>query len=432
MSLVSETSPRRTLLIVGGFVATVLCMVGYMLYKAGVDMPLVAQEGYLFAFETQDIDNLVPAGDVLISGVRVGSVQKIDSEPSHATVHVEIDDDSIGLHKGVQIRVGAKSLIGESYVDIIDGTGTPVPSGTTITEASVIENVALQDVVESLDAESLRSLKRVARSLGNATDGNAEEISQTLTGLGYLGRQGYTAIDAIAAQNRDLVSFARRTTLVLQALDASEGQIGDLVRSAQRITSVTNEERADLESTVQQLPGVLFTARQATDDVVRLAAALGPVVGDLRAAAPAVSAAMRRLPGTTADLRTIIPDLEGILDRSPATLDRLPAVSKDVRDLIPVLRETMSQVNPMLAYLEPYGPDLAAFAVNFNAVLRYTDEAGVHYTRLQPIDGSEQAVKASPMKLPRLLTSWNPHPAPGDSARPGVSRPFPWLVEQAK
>jgi len=296
----------------------------------------------------------------------------------------------------------------------------------------VVENVALQDVVASLDPRSLRSLKRLSRTLGLATDGTAEDLSRMLKGLGHIGREGYTAIDAIAAQNKDLAAFAQRTTTVLRALDESEGQVGELIQSAQRITSATSGERANLESTVRLLPGVLASTRLATNDVVELSAALDPVVSDLRAAAPALNAALGRLPGTSADLRGLLPSLEGTLDRAPATLDRVPQVSSDLRELIPPLRETMSHLNPMLAYLEPYGPDLAAFATNFSAILRYTDEAGVNYTRLQPIEGGEQTFKTSPAELPRFLTSWNPYPWPGDSALPGVSRDYPHLHEQPK
>ena len=78
----------------------------------------------------------------------------------------------------------------------------------------------------------------------------------------------------------------------------------------------------------------------------------------------------------------------------------------------------MTQLNPMLSYVKPYGPELGAFFSNFGAMLNYTDAAGIHFFRLQPDLGNEGIVKGVPAPLPKVLTNSNPYPQPGGSVAP--------------
>lgn len=418
---------------VGGFALVVFSLIGYMLYNAGVQLPLAPSRDYKVSFVSKDADNLVTNADVMVAGVKIGKVEEIENAPKGATIHLALYQDKVQLHRGATVRVGAKSLVGESYINIKDGSGPSIPSGTRLPATAVKENVQLREVLASLGPQTRESLGRLARTLGDATQGRKRDLSDTMRGLGYLGREGYTAVDAIAAQSEDLTALVRQTSTVLRALNTGEGQIGTLVRNAQRITSATSGQGDSIQDTMRRLPAVLGSARTATSKLKELAGALQPVAADLNASAPHLSKALKQLPATSADLRGLLPSLDNVLDDAPATLKRIPAASEDVRELVPQLRETMSHLNPMLGYLEPYGQDLAAFAVNFSALLRYTDEVGIHYARLQPIMGNEHVVKGVPLKLPTAVLSYkSPYPEPGQSANPGPGGKFEKLHPQPK
>jgi phospholipid/cholesterol/gamma-HCH transport system substrate-binding protein len=92
--------------------------------------------------------------------------------------------------------------------------------------------------------------------------------------------------------------------------------------------------------------------------------------------------------------------------------------SQDVRDVAPSAQSVLRDVNPMLAYLKPYGRDLASLVSNFSASLGYTDEAGNTYLRLQP-RVSELSVQ-SPLRF-GALTYKNPYPTGGTG---GAQGPF--------
>lgn len=417
------------IVILGTFFVVSIVYVGYLFNKAGVDNPFGNSQSYTLSFETADLDNGIPVGDVDLAGVNVGKIENVTLANGKAQVVVSLDSKAAPVHQGVIVRVGAKSIAGETYIDVKDGKGPALPSGTRLAPQAVQPSVQLRDVVNSLDPKTRESLSSLLRTAGAGTSGSKQDVANAMTGLGQIGRQGYTAVDAISAQSKDLTALAQQTTTVLGALDTGQGQVANLVEQAQRLTSATSSQQQSLSETVRRLPGVLTSTQTATDKLRELSSSVGPVAADLKQAAPFLNSALQQLPPTTADLRGLMPSLAGTLQQAPATLTRVPTVAQDVGTLIPQARTAMTQLNPMLAYMKPYGPELGAFFSNFGAMLNYTDEAGIHFFRLQPDLGNEGIVKGVPVPLPKVLTNNNPYPAPGGSLAPN-GRSFTKLQPQ--
>jgi phospholipid/cholesterol/gamma-HCH transport system substrate-binding protein len=351
----------------------------------------------------------------MIAGVRVGKVRALEERNGKAHTVMHLRPPATPLHEGATVQVRAKSLVEESYLEIVDGRGRELPDGSRLPASAVISSVQLNDLFTSLDPKTRAALGEAVRSFGAGTKGTRADIDRALTGLG---REGHDALDALAAQSDDLKALTRETTTLLQALDTGHGQIASLVSDADRLTRATAGGRADLEATLRQLPGVLSSANATTGKVTELSQALGPVAADLDAAAPHLSNALSQLPATSRDLRELLPALDGTLDRAPATLQRVPAVSNDARELIPTLRVTLADVNPMLSYLQPYGRDIAAFFANWSAMLAQRDVNG-HYLRVSTVF-NEQSVSNFPIESHvAVLDKSNAYPKPGQAANPG-------------
>jgi phospholipid/cholesterol/gamma-HCH transport system substrate-binding protein len=404
------------------FVASMLYL-AYLLNRSGMHNPLAGGSDYTLSFKTDNVNNLIPVGDVDMAGVNVGKVTSVTNDNGTATVVIGIDPNAAPVHSGVTVRIGAKSLAGESYVDVEDGSGSPLPSGTQLPASALKPAVQLRDVVASLDPTTRTALGSLVRTLGAGTADTKDNLSNAMTGLGDLGRNGYTALDAISAQSADLTTLANETTTVLGALNTGEGQIATLVNEAQQLTAATSGQQQNLADTMRALPGVLASTRTATAKLTELSTSLAPIAADLRSAAPDLNTALAQLPAVTTDLRGLLPSLNGTLQEAPATLDRVPTLAQDAVALIPQLRTTMAQLNPMLGYISPYGPELGAFFANFSAILKYTDEAGIHFFRLEPDLGTDRIVKGLPIQLPQILANSNPYPAPGGS-NAATGRPF--------
>lgn len=419
-----ETSLRVIALV--AFFGAVAVVLAVLYQGTGHRLPFQSA-GYQLSVPMDNVDNLVAAGQVQEAGVQVGKVDSVAFN-GHGGVNVtfEVDSANVPLHEGLKVRVGTRSLVGETYLDLTDGSGPAIPSGSRLAASAVENGVQLHDVLASLDAQTRGQLQQLLRAAGASTASTSTSVDALATALGNLGRNGNVALDALASQSNSLTALTHQTVQVLDALDAGNGQIVDLVRHADALTQSTAAQDGALRSTMRQLPEVLYSASGAATSLSGLSDALAPVASNLKAAAPTLSSALQQLPSTLHDLRLTLAPLSSVLTEAPATLTRVPSASSDLSALIPVAMGTTSEINPMLAYLQPYGADLATYFANFNAVLNYRDENGAYYLRLTPFITT--ASPQTPLKTANLLGNYtNPYPAPHKGANPGPYTGFPHL-----
>lgn len=412
------TSAAHKRLVVSGFVLLCFGILAWLYTGTGARLSILTGEPYQVSFVTTDAGNVVKASQVRIAGVEVGSVQKVENlGVKGARITLSLDEGA-PLHEGVKFRVGERSVIGEGHVNIVDGRGESLPSGTDHSGNAVLESVQLRDVVAAFDQPTRKALGESIRALGDGTDGRSAEIDQLFTALDILGKEGYTAVDALGAQSDDIRSLVREAGIAVDALSRSKRDLGDLVTSADRVTSATAGQSDSIRESMDLLPGVMRNARDGLEDLEDLNTDLSPVARDLREAAPPLTLALQQLPATAGDLRKVMPDLDLTLQRAPATLTRVPAFTTETRAIIPTVRETISQGGPVVGYLSPYGRDMAAFFTNFANAMHATDELGLHYVRLESLI-NEQSLTGVPVTLPEVITWKNPYPAAGQGVAPG-------------
>lgn len=409
--------PGKRLAITAVFAAVCALMFGFLWTNAGGRVPLVSSNGYTVEAEFPDVGNLVYFADVMVAGVKAGKVTSVRENGDRAVVRMSLDRSIAPLHDGVTVRVRAKSLVEESYLEITDGAGAVIPDGGRLDPAAGQALTQLDDVLLSLDAPTRTALSRSLRSLGSGTAGTREAMEGAVTGLGELGREGRTVLDALAAQSEDLRGVTRSSARILNALSTRQAAITSLVENANRLSATTASRRDDLEATVRELPKVIGAARSSSDDLTRLGEALLPVAANLEAAAPDLTAALEALPAASRDLRQSIPSLDGVLERAPATLTRTPTIASDVDGLVPDAKILMSDLNPVLGYIEPYGKDIASFFTLFGQALEREDVWGKYLPVMPPVN--EQNLKGLPIWTNiGPLDKFNPLPLPGSLLHP--------------
>ncbi|WP_214366564.1 MlaD family protein [Pseudonocardia sp. H11422] len=416
-----------TVLVFGGLCALVF---GYLWVNAGGKIPLVTQAGYQVGIAMSDVDNIVAQSDVRAAGVTVGRVEKVEVDGGDAVLLLDLDPEISPLHEGVSVTVRNKTLIEESYLDIVDGAGAQIADGTILPRSAGRSSVQLDDVLTSLDQPTRDALGSALRAAGTTTEGTREDIGRIVGGLGALGRDGATALDALAAQSQDLAEVTGNTTALLQALDTDQGRITALVGDADRLTQVIAANRGDLEAVLRELPGVLDTTREASAGLTTLAGSLAPVAANLSAAAPDLSAALQELPATSADLRGLLPSLDRTLEQAPDTLDRVPDFSDAARAMFPSLQVALSDVNPALGYLRPYGKDIGTMFANFSQALAGQDGNGT-VLRVFVVMNEKSPNQPTNTQI-GPLEKYNPYPEPGGNAHPDRSfdGPYPRVEEE--
>lgn len=414
--------PTLRLVTVVVFIAMAAVLFGYLWTNSGGRIPVVSQEGYQVTVSFPQTGNLVHDSDVMIAGVKVGKVSDVEIVGEKVRVGLKLKEESVPLHEGATVQVRQKSLIEETFVEITDGDGPEIPSGAQLPPGSGKPLTRLNDILASLDPKTRDSLARGVRSLGASTRGTRESVSDLFGGAGDLGREGKTVLDALNEQSADLKQLAGQTASVLASLNTRQGRIAQMVDDANVLFSATAGGREDIEQVMRKLPRTLDAARGASGPLRTLSNDLGPIARNLRAAAPGLSAALRELPATTRDLRGMLPSLSGVLDRAPATLDRVPGVARDLSAFVPTLREDLADINPMLSYLKPYGPDIAAMLTNWASAFG-TGDANGKWLRLFVVVNEQSAIGSPVNGNIGPLNKENPYPKPGTSGDPRPWQP---------
>ncbi|MBW0113741.1 MlaD family protein [Pseudonocardia abyssalis] len=408
--------PRLMVLV--AFTAVCTALFGYLWVNSGGRIPLITATGYRVSVDFPEVSNLVYDSEVRLAGVPVGQIAGLEAVDGVARVELELRSN-FPLHEGLRIEARNKTLIQETYLDIVDGSGPEIPDGARLPADVAVPAVELDDVLRSLDAPTRDSLGGLLRSADEATSGSSRDISAAVRGLGDVGREGGVALNALADQSEDLEQLSRQTATVLAALDAREGQIAQLVTDSELLFSATAENGEHIATTMRTLPGLLDVTHDASDDLTSLSTNLGPVAADLREAAPDLSDALRQLPETSADLRGMLPSLQQVLDEAPATLDRTPQFAEGTSGFIGATDVALSDVNPMLSYMEPYGRDVSAFFSNFAQALNRGDANGKTLRIFMVFnEASYRGQPVSTNQIP-LLDRSNAYPAPGSADRPG-------------
>ncbi len=419
MKIRASSLPAWRLTTLVAFFAAMAMVFTYLWVNSGGRLPGVGDD-YKVTLQSQDLQNLVENSDVMIAGVKVGSVLEITGRGENATAVVGLDESVAPLHEGATFALRSKTLVEETYVDITDGDGGEIDSSSALPLSANSSSVHLDEVLNELKPEARAALGNFLRESGAATKRRSDDIDVLLSGLGTLGREGHDAMSALADQQEDLVRLSRTTARVLAAFDERQGQVAHLVEVAQQNMGATARQRGQVEATMRELPGVLSSATEAAPALQTLAADLGPLATALDQAAPGVTDVLTRLPSTTRQLRATFPTLNTVLRSAPATLNRVPAFSGALDPLLPRLQKALADLNPMIEYVSPYGMDFAAFFANDSSVFGLQD-ATSRFVRVFAVLNSTSLVGNPIPTTPVGGVGQNPYPAPGTAGDPQIN-----------
>ncbi len=123
--------------------AVVLLVAGFFLLFAYRQADLGAVKGYAVSASFLSVGGLANGGDVLINGIKVGTVtdQQIDPNTFNAVVHMSIKP-SIHLPVDTVATIGSESLLGGKFVKLEPGhSAQTIPPGGTIAHTKNYESL---------------------------------------------------------------------------------------------------------------------------------------------------------------------------------------------------------------------------------------------------------------------------------------------------
>ncbi|WP_372788647.1 MlaD family protein [Paraconexibacter sp.] len=372
-----------------GFALVCVAMFLYLFVSAGGRLRL--NDPYNAKALVPDSFNLVPNSDIRRDGVKIGRVRTVEPMGGLSEVKFEIEkEDHQQLYRDATVKVRTKTLVGESYLQVVPGnpkTGK-LPSGATLPLEANQESVPLERILSTMDPETRREVRRNMRGLGGGLDGKGGELNRTFGAMKPAVASGGRLMDVLEPQKQQLAALIDNTGEVLEAFGEREAAFRGLVTDAKTTAEAAADRDARLRDAIAELPATLDRARKSVNTLAGFSARATPTVRDLRLAAIDLAPAIRDLEPTSRTTRTLFAELEPFLERIDPLLKELTPASKSLAKLVRPTDALLRQLNPMLAYFKPYAPDITAFFTNVPALFASRDAVGAR-GRVFPVGGPQ-------------------------------------------
>ena len=263
-----------------------------------------ATTGYSAVFN--DASRLKTGDSVRVAGIRVGTVNGIALQPDKKVV-VKFDADrSVVLTDGTKAAVRYLNLVGDRYLDLVDGPGSTkrLPAGGQI---------PVDHTAPALDLDLLLGgLKPVVQGL-NAHDVNA--LSSAL-------------LQVFQGEGGTLQSLFSKTTSFSNALGDNDQTIQQLIQNLNTVVATLDKDGGKFSTAIDRLQRLVTGL---SDDRDTIAPAIDALSKGTASLADLLTNARPPLSGTIEQLSRLAPLLDDDKDRLDAALQKAP---KNYRKLV--------------------------------------------------------------------------------------------------
>ncbi|MDG4667880.1 MCE family protein [Mycobacterium sp. 236(2023)] len=202
---------------------------------------------------------IYPGDEVRVSGVKVGTIDKIEPEGTLTKMTLNVDR-GVPVPADAKAVIVAQNLVAARYVQLTpayrDGGGPTLDDGAVISEDRTAVPVEWDEVKTQLMrlSEELgpqtgvdgTSISRFVDSAANAMEGNGEKLRETLRQLSGVAR-------IFAEGSGNIVDIIKNLQVFVSALRDSKEQIVMFQNRLATLTSVVNDNRSDLDAALTDL-----------------------------------------------------------------------------------------------------------------------------------------------------------------------------------
>jgi phospholipid/cholesterol/gamma-HCH transport system substrate-binding protein len=410
---------------IGLALACLLAAALFMFLLARFGGPSVRlSEPYRVSAVVDDTRGLVSRSEVMVRGVRVGEVETVDADGDRARVTLALDARYAPLHRDTTVRVGAKTLFGESYVDLDPGTpaAPEIASGAELPGHAVLP--AAVDVDQALSAfgpETRSDLDAVIQTSGAGAAAGSERVSATLAEIARTTSELRGLVETLAGQEDTIADGVEDAGALASALAADERILRAIVADGRTALTALADRGGSLRAGSDELPRLIGAARTTLAGLRPLVIEARPLVGQLATAAPDLRSALAELPAAAGDadrLLARVPELERVatpfLADAEATLKLAAPVSGPLSD-------ALRNAEPIAGFLSDRREAFAAWFSNTADLGSHRDAKG-YFARF--FVGFEPSTAFG---LPGGNYRNNSYTGPGDAADPQPYSGYPRL-----
>lgn len=280
------TAPRGTAVKFAVFGVTMLLLTGVLFtilgqYRTGSTNPYSA----LFT----DVSSLKTGDSVRVSGIRVGTVNRVALQGDN-TVRVDFDADrNVPLTTATKVAVRYLDLVGNRFLELVDSPGSTriQPPGSQIpadrTEPALDLDLllgGLKPVIQGLNPQNVNALTNSLIQILQGQSGNVESLlSQTSSFTNSLADNGQTVqqlidnlrhvMETVARDGDQFSGAVDRLEQLITGLSHDRDPIGEAITALDTgtasIADLLTQARPPLAGTVDQLTRVAPLLENETD-----------------------------------------------------------------------------------------------------------------------------------------------------------------------
>jgi len=283
----------RSMIVKFGIFAVVMVLLTVFLFFIFAQVRTGSTNGYSAVFA--DGSRLKTGDTVRVAGVRVGTVRDVALQ-SDKTVIVDFDADrSIVLTTGTKAAVRYLNLVGDRYLELVDGPGSTrvMPAGAQIPKDRTAPALdldlllgGLKPVIQGLNPEDVNALSAsliqvlqgeggTLESLLSKTSSFSNSIADNNEVVGQLIENLKNTLDTLSKNGDQFSGAIDRLEQLITGLSTDRDPIGKAIVSLSdgttSLSDLLTQARAPLAGTVDQLNRL---APLLDDDKDRLSAAL--------------------------------------------------------------------------------------------------------------------------------------------------------------
>jgi phospholipid/cholesterol/gamma-HCH transport system substrate-binding protein len=277
-----------------------IVVAGYILNHEGLRLPLIQSTPVTYNAQFSTAQAVTPGQGqtVRISGVQVGTIGGVTLKDGFADVQMDILPQYTNLlHTNATALLRPKTGLDDMFIELNPGTSAAprAKPGFTIPVSNTNPVVNLDEVLESLDADSREYLELLINGAGLGLKNRGGELAQVLERFEPTHQDLARVSQAVAQRGTDLRQLVNSLQRLNTALAAKQNQLVELVNSSSQVFHAFATEDGNISRAVADLPGTLQQTTATLAKVQAFAQELGPAAKDLLPAAAELPAANRAL-----------------------------------------------------------------------------------------------------------------------------------------
>jgi phospholipid/cholesterol/gamma-HCH transport system substrate-binding protein len=354
-----------------------------------------SEGGTEYKLRFQNAGQLVSGNQVQIAGKGVGKVTDIElSDDNLAQITINVKEEFAPLHEGTTavVRVASLPSIANRNISLHPGPN----SAPELREGAMLETdktttpVDLDQVFNTLDPKTRRSLQDLLQGFANWYVGRGEELNKSFRHLGPALSSTSQLMRELAADQKVFTRFVLDTSKLVTTLSERRDDISGFVGNTNTVMKAIGDENVQLSRALRFLPGTL---RKANTTFVRLRGALDELdelTNVTKPLAPKLAPFFRRLNTLVKTSTPTFHDFALLLRQNGRDNDlidllrTLPNLAKVTDRAFPNSIKALRKSQSVVEFLRPYAPDFTGWITKFGVGNGYYDANG-HYIRVQPI-----------------------------------------------